>query len=210
MAAFTNNQVNIKPLDHLGLIAATIAKIGLIEKIDSRVPIAKVKGAKVTMGQRVAAMIFNGLGFIDDRLYMFEEFLSNKPIDRLFGDNKIEAQHFNDDALGRCLDGIYEYGTTKMFSELAFSIGIENNLIGKSAHFDSSAINVYGEYEDDDQEASVVATKHNDQAMPSSTVSAAVLKQATEKQPINITYGYSKAHRHDLKQMVINLAKGVQ
>ena len=78
MTAFTNNQVNIKPLDHLGLIAATIAKIGLIEKIDSRVPVAKEKGAKVTMGQRVAAMIFNGLGFIDDRLYLFEEFLSNK------------------------------------------------------------------------------------------------------------------------------------
>lgn len=205
MAAFTNNQVNIKPLDHLGLIAATIAKIGLIEKIDSRVPVAKEKGAKVTMGQRIAAMIFNGLGFIDDRLYMFEDFLSNKPIDRLFGDTKIEAQHFNDDALGRCLDGIYEYGITKMFSELAFSIGIENNLLGKSAHFDSSTINVYGEY-DDNHVVNTTMAKHNDQAVPNSLVSTKALKQTTEKQPINITYGYSKAHRHDLKQMVINLA----
>jgi hypothetical protein len=30
------------------------------------------------MGQGVAAMIFNGLGFIDDRLYMFPEFLEDK------------------------------------------------------------------------------------------------------------------------------------
>lgn len=208
MTTFTNDQVNIQSLDHLGLIAATIAKIDLIEKIDSRVPVAKEKGAKVTMGQRVAAMIFNGLGFIDDRLYMFEDFLSNKPIDRLFGDTKIEAQHFNDDALGRCLDGIYEYGITKMFSELAFSIGIENNLLGKSTHFDSSTINVYGEYEDDDdaQKVSAAVTKHNNQTAPNSMVSTTALKPSTEKQPINITYGYSKAHRHDLKQMVINLA----
>jgi len=32
------------------------------------------------MGQRVTGMILNGLGFINDRLYMFPEFLKNKPI----------------------------------------------------------------------------------------------------------------------------------
>jgi hypothetical protein len=28
-------------------------------------------GAKVSMGERVAAMILNGLGFMDSRLYLF-------------------------------------------------------------------------------------------------------------------------------------------
>jgi transposase len=205
MVTFTNDQVNIQPLDHLGLIAATIDKIGLIEKIDSRIHISKEKGAKVTIGQRVAAMILNGLGFIDDRLYMFEEFLSNKPIDRLFGDTNIEAQHFNDDALGRCLDEIYEYGITKMFSELAFSVGIENNLLGKSAHFDSSTINVYGEYEDDNQEVDATAIKPNSQTERDGIVQATTIN-SSKKQSIDITYGYSKDHRHDLKQMIINLA----
>jgi hypothetical protein len=32
------------------------------------------------MGQRFAAMIFNGLRFIDDQLYMFPQFLENKPL----------------------------------------------------------------------------------------------------------------------------------
>ena len=70
-----------KVMDHLGLVAVTLEKIGLIEKIDARLPL---NNSKTTMGQRVAAMIFNGLGFIDDRLYMFPQFLDNKPVDRLF------------------------------------------------------------------------------------------------------------------------------
>ena len=68
------------------------------------------------MGERVAAMILNGLGFIDTRLYMFPEFLENLPVNRLFG-REIDANFFNDDALGRCLDEIATYGSTKLFTE---------------------------------------------------------------------------------------------
>lgn len=58
--------IQAQAIDHLGLIASTIKKLGTIEKIDQRIPIAKEKGAKLSMGQRVAAMILNGLGFVDD------------------------------------------------------------------------------------------------------------------------------------------------
>ena len=68
MEALREDQISGKVLDHLGLVASTIEKLGLVEKIDQRIPISKAKGAKVTIGQRVAAMILNGLGFIDDRL----------------------------------------------------------------------------------------------------------------------------------------------
>jgi len=102
----SEEDISGKVMDHLGLVAVTLEKIGLIEKIDARLPL---NNSKTTMGQRVAAMIFNGLGFIDDRLYMFPQFLDNKPVDRLFkGD--VKAEYFNDDALGRCLDAIDEYG----------------------------------------------------------------------------------------------------
>jgi transposase len=175
MNEFTGKVEKVQSLDHLGLIAATISNLKLIEKIDKRISVSKAKGAKVSMGQRVAAMILNGLGFIDDRLYLFPDFLNNKPVDRLLGKG-LKAKDFNDDILGRCLDSIYEYGVTKLFSEVAFEIGIENKLLGKSAHFDTSTISVYGEYENN------------------------------EKESINITYGYSKDYRRDLKQMVINLA----
>jgi transposase len=172
-------------LDHLGIVAATIEKLGLIEKIDARLPVSEKKGAKTTIGQRVSAMILNGLGFMDDRLYMFPEFLKNKPVDRLFG-QEVHAEHFNDDALGRALDKIHAYGQTKLFSELAFQIGIEQKLLGKSCHIDSSSLSVEGEYLEED----APPTKENGSPQA----------QAVPK------HGYSKDHRPDLKQMIINLA----
>jgi transposase len=175
----STDQVSGQVLDHLGLIAATINSLGLIEKIDQKLPLSDKKGSKVSMGTRVAAMILNGLGFIDDRLYLFPEFLANKPVKRLLGQD-YQAKDFNDDALGRCLDAIYDYGVSKLFSEVAFSIGIEKKLLGSSAHFDTTTLLVYGEYSQgtmDDPNA-----------------------------PITITHGYSKAHRGDLKQMVLTLA----
>lgn len=185
MEALQGEQVSGKVLDHLGLVASTIKKLGLVEKIDQRIPISKAKGAKVTIGQRVAAMILNGLGFIDDRLYMFPQFLKNKPVDRLF-DTDLCAEDFNDDALGRGLDLIYAYGVTKLFSDIAFEIGDEHQLLGSNAHFDTSSLSVYGEYENQ--------------------VQSETLKQTEEEEIPKINHGYSKDHRPDLKQMVINLA----
>lgn len=190
MEALREDQVSGKVLDHLGLVASTIEKLGLVEKIDQRIPLAKSKGVNITIGQRVAAMILNGLGFIDDRLYMFPQFLKNKPVDRLFGAN-VCAEHFNDDALGRSLDLIYKYGVTKLFSDIAFEIGDEHQLLGHSAHFDTSSLSVYGAYENQAQaEAEQLETP----------------KETEGKEPPKINHGYSKDHRPDLKQMVINLA----
>jgi len=143
----SEENISGKVLDHLGLVAATIHKLDLIKKIDKRLPISPEKGAKVSMGERVAAMLLNGLGFIDDRLYLFPAFLKNKPIKQLIG-RDIPASAFNDDALGRCLDEIADYGVTPLFTEIAFEIGHEHGLLGKSAHFDTSTLSVYGEYQE--------------------------------------------------------------
>jgi transposase len=128
-------------LDHLGLVASVIKRLKLIERIDARVPVSKEKGAKVSIGQRVAAMILNGLGFRDDRLYLFPEFLANKPIARLIAPGLVAAD-FNDDALGRGLDALFNYGETKLFSELAFHIGVEEQLLGPTAHFDTTSLSL--------------------------------------------------------------------
>lgn len=182
MVALLNNaKFSGEVLDHLGLVAATIEKVDLIKKIDQHLPVSKEKGAKITMGERVSAMIMNGLGFVDDRLYLFPEFLRNKPINALFN-RPVDPDHFNDDALGRCLDAISDYGVTKLFTEIALDIGIEQNLLGKAAHFDTSTLSVYGDYPEEEN------------------------TESSQIEGFNINYGYSKAHRPDLKQAVINLA----
>jgi transposase len=180
------DQVSGQILGHLGLVSATISKIGLIEQVDKRIPLSENHGSHVTMGERMAAMILNGLGFIDDRLYMFPEFLDDKPVARLFGKD-LSAEHFNDDALGRCLDGIYEYGPTKLFSEIAFDIATEFGLLGKTARFDTTSISVFGEYNTPPQ------------ANPSSD-------KKEGKEPFRLAQGYSKDGRPDLKQMILTLA----
>lgn len=174
----TDDQVSGLTLDHLGLVASTIDKLGIMDKIDAKLPISKQHGSKVSMGKRVGAMILNGLGFIDDRLYMFPLFMANKPVERLLGENLAPAC-FNDDALGRCLDAISDYGVTKLFTELSFDIGVEQGLLGFACHFDTSTLSLYGTYEQEDSiEVKGPAPAH----------------------------GHSKARRPDLKQMVINLA----
>ena len=97
--------ITTQSIDHLGLVADMIDQIDLIRLVDERLPI-KGHGSKVTMGERLAAMILNGLGFVDTRLYLFPQFLDKTPVSRLFG-RKMEAEWFHDDSLGRCLDVWY-------------------------------------------------------------------------------------------------------
>jgi transposase len=181
MMNLTDEHVSGKALEHLGLVAAVIDKIELIEKIDARLPL---HNAKTSMGQRVAAMLYNGLGFLDDRLYMFPHFLDNKPVDRLFrGD--VAAEHFNDDALGRCLDAIYTYGVTKFFTEIAFEIGAEQGYLGKTFQVDTTSLSLYGDYEEQEEDYGPLWDPSHG-AKP--------------------RRGYAKNRRFDLKQMVLTLA----
>ena len=148
MSQLKKEEINIKDLGHLGIIAGMIKKTKLIKRIDRFIPISKSKGAKITIGERVAAALFNALGFVDSRLYMFSEFLKDKPISLLFG-RDIPPEFFNDDAMGRCLDAIYEYGPSKLFSNLTFSIASQLNLLGKSIHIDTTSLSLHGAYESD-------------------------------------------------------------
>lgn len=175
-------------LDHLGLVAATIDKLGIVKEIDQRLPMRK--GAKTTHGQRAMAMILNGLGFMDDRLYLFPKFLENKPVARLFGQD-LCANDFNDDALGRFLDAVHEYGENKLFSEIAVPVALKHNLLSHSAHFDTTTLMVYGDYDES-------TAKENNDMGPA--------ERLTLSKSTHPDYGHAKNKRVDLKQMTLLLA----
>nr|WP_287722048.1 IS1634 family transposase [Microcystis sp. M59BS1] len=224
-------QLETQVLDHLGLVMSVIKKLGIIQEIDKLLPVSLEKGAKITMGERVSAMLLNALGFIDDRLYMFSEFLENKPVERLFREG-VQAKDFTDDALGRCLDAIYEYGPTKLFSQIAFKIGTEHNLLGRTARFDTTSLTLYGNYEQEEDEKQEVeqaeaaeqkateelaglAEIENEKMEPmeDSQVEGQKDKEkevdgpsSTNREKVYPAYGYSKDGRGDLKQMVLTLA----
>ena len=62
--------VEIQHLDHLGLVAVAIDSLKLIERIDKRLPLPQNSDANLTHGQRVKAMIINGLGYTSSPLYL--------------------------------------------------------------------------------------------------------------------------------------------
>jgi len=64
----TSEEVKSQQLGHLGLIAATIQELGIVDKIDPRLVLNKEKGGLVGYGQRVAAMMLNELGFCEPNL----------------------------------------------------------------------------------------------------------------------------------------------
>jgi transposase len=142
----TSEQVKVKHLGHLGLVASTIKELGIIDKINQRLPLDRSKGGIVSHGHRTAAMILNGLGFMNGRLYMTPHFFRDKPIAQLL-DADITAEHLNEDCLGRCLDQIAAYGVTKLFSEIAFEIAQEKDLLSSRLHLDSTRFSLTGRYE---------------------------------------------------------------
>jgi transposase len=203
----SEEQLHTESLGHLGLVMSTIKKIGLMDMIDQRLPLSPDKGVNISMGKRVAAMILNGLGFMDDRLYMFPEFLKSVPVQRFFGPD-VTADHFNDDALGRCLDAIYACGPTKLFSEVAFAIGVKQGLLGKTARFDTTSLVVYGDYDEESPSEDSAPESDGEETDKDSTAPdpEASAEPVSQLQPFSPKHGYSKDGRPDLKQVVLNLA----
>jgi len=96
-------------LDHLGIVAGTCQRIGLIGQIDAQVgPTERA----VTVGEAVQSMVLNALGFGSRALYLTPDFFRNKPIDLLIRPG-LAASHFNDDSLGDALDRLYDAGVTE-------------------------------------------------------------------------------------------------
>lgn len=169
-------------MDHHGLVAAMCKDLKIAEKINSRIK-TDDKRRIVSTGKSVVAMILNGLGFTNRRLYLTRQFFETKPVEILLDDENIAASDITDHALGKALDEIAEYGSSKLFGEIAFEIAIENNLLGPLNHLDTTSISVNGEYSQGE-------IKKNETGEP---------------EVIHITHGHSKDYRPDLKQIVLSM-----
>ena len=100
-----------KSLDHHGLVAGFCKDIQLAQHIDDALGHSNKR--KVSFGQLFVAMLINGLGFTGRTLHMYSEYFESKPLERLLGES-ISAADINDDALGRCLDALYEKGVSSL------------------------------------------------------------------------------------------------
>ena len=192
MVSVPNNlsSIEVTNLDHLGIVAGLIDGIGLVEQINELV--VEQPGEKVSPGHAVKAMILNGLGLFSSPLYLFPKFFEGKPTEHLIGEG-IEPKHLNDDRLGRVLDKLYLTGLEEIFLSIALKARKQFSISIESIHLDSSSFSVEGEYENPLSEEINVEINSEER------------EKRNPPQPIQITYGYSRDKRPDLKQFMIDL-----
>lgn len=104
-----------------------------------------------------------------------------KATEHLLGEGVL-AEHLKNDRLGRVLDALYLGGLSPLFIAICLIAARKFGVECKSAHFDSTSLAVEGEY-----------------------LSESQVSQGVAPVPVTIPYGYSRDHRPDLKQFVINL-----
>jgi transposase len=173
------SQYTTQTLEHLGLVGAMVDELGIVSTLDTFIE-QDSSQRNVSVGVAVKAMILNGLGFANRQLYLIPQFFENKPLDRLLGEG-IESSHLNDKVLGRALDTLYEKGVTALFGIIAAEGLKRLGITSEYLHLDSTAFHVDGAY------------------------TQTVAQDTAEPSIIKITQGYSKDHRPDLNQVMLNM-----
>jgi Domain of unknown function (DUF4277) len=108
-------------------------------------------------------------------LYRLEEFFAQQDTELLLG-KAVPPQALNDDTVGRVLDRLYDFGTRRLFTACAVRAAMRFGLERRYVHFDTTSRRVWGDYQ----------------------------FAETQELPFQVTYGYSKDKRPDLKQCVLS------
>jgi transposase len=62
-----------KELNHLGLVAGMFDELGIEKSIDALIP-QDMNQRNISIGTALKAMVLNGLGFVNQRLYLLPHF----------------------------------------------------------------------------------------------------------------------------------------
>jgi transposase len=165
--------VRVERLDHLGIVAGICREIGLAEYLDA---VAGPNEQQVSIGTATLAMILNGLGFSNRRLYVVSPFFATKPVEHLLGAG-ITAEQLHDDCLGRTLDWLSTHDPTALFAGIARQARQRFGIAARQVHVDTTSCAVTGEYAAD-----------------------------LDAYPLAVTSGYSRDHRADRTHWMLALA----
>lgn len=130
---------------------------------------------EVSVGIIIQGMILDTLSGRSP-LYRLADFFEHQNTELLLG-QKVEPTSFNDTTVARAMDALFDVGAEKVFNAVAFKASCEFSSDKQHVHFDTTSVNVWGNYD----------------------------QCSTDSDSINITFGYSKDHRPDLKQFLIKL-----
>jgi transposase len=129
---------------------------------------------EVDAGTVVLALVLDTLSGRSP-LYRLEEFFAQQDTELLLG-KAIPPHALHDDTVGRVLDRLYDFGTMRLFTACAVRAAMRFGLERRYVHFDTTSRSVWGDYQ----------------------------FAETQDLPFQVTYGYSKDKRPDLKQFVLS------
>ncbi len=187
-------EIDVQDIDHLGIIAGIVDEIGIVEIINRLLGTHPLE--EVSAGHVVKALILNCLGFLTAPLYLFSQFFVGKATEHLIGEG-VKPEQLNDSRIGRVLDQLYKKGLTSVFVEIALATVKRFGVNTKQVHLDSSSFCVQGEYLNSEPE--------NEEATTAPSSDSSETQESEEPIPIEISHGYSRDHRPDLKQFTLDL-----
>jgi len=147
---------SIKSIEHLGIIAGTFHKLGFAQIMDRALP--KIGQHQLSSSQVLLALLLNGLGFTERRLYLFPEYCEPLDLERLIGPG-VTAKHLNESVIGRLLDSISAYGPSKLFTNLVTQMFTVYKDGVQLCHVDTTNFSVHGEYENGSNDGCIKITK---------------------------------------------------
>jgi hypothetical protein len=98
----------------------------------------------IDIGTTVLALVLDTLSGRSP-LYRLEDFAENHDTGLLLG-RELDSKSFNDTSVGRAMEILYDYGTEAIFSEVAFQVACASKLNMQHVHFDTTSVNVWGDY----------------------------------------------------------------
>ena len=137
----TFEQLTITDVQFLPIVKEYARKINLVGTINRLVD----TDMDLKPGVVVLGMVLDTLSGRSP-LYRLMEFLEEKDTELLLGES-IPASRFTDHNIGRALDKIYEAGTQKVFGQLSQNAVGGFQIKPTGAHFDTTSIRVYGDYD---------------------------------------------------------------
>jgi len=162
--------------DYLPLIGQLMNQMKLPQIINETVSKPNSQ-AIVDPGTMISGMILNLLSDSKIRLYRLSQFFEDKPMPLILPWNpNISPSDFTEERAGNVLDELFRSNPQKVFSNLTHSNIKLYDINSSSIRVDTTSKSFYGAYE------------------------------TNKPEPIDITQGFSKDKRHDLKQIMFGTA----
>ncbi len=165
-------ELHTKTIGPLPVINHFMERLHLEEIIGSRLQSAHDAGTVQCIGILIRNILVSR-----EPLYGIGEWVEEYP-QALLGTSGDDAMHINDDRIGRSLERLFDADRSSLMTEIVVSAVREFDLSMKRFHNDSTSVALSGLYR------------------------TATGKDRRMKKTVNLTFGHSKDHRKDLKQLV--------